>query len=112
MALKCWQIRCCPASLYRICKAYDEGKNCWEWPESTPCCKRADLSRCQTCDVYLRYKESLKKKKKEKITVCEECGVAFSYKTSKPKLCPACRTKKSNKKQLEKYYKKKKQENA
>lgn len=98
----CWQIRCCPASLYNICNAYLNSKNCWEWDKEKPCCKRMDLSRCKDCEVFKLYISTMQVD--EKTTICEECGISFSYKTSKPKRCSKCRKKLSNQKQLEKYY--------
>ncbi|MCK5683343.1 hypothetical protein KAJ27_04460 [bacterium] len=98
----CWQIRCCPASLYNICNAYLNKKNCWEWNKEKPCCKRMDLSRCKDCEVYKVFLAT--KENKEKTTICDECGVSFSYKTSRPKRCSKCRKKLSNQKQLAKYY--------
>lgn len=49
---RCIEVHGCPASHYLICKAYKEGKSCWEVP-GVPCCKRDNKDRCPDCSVYI-----------------------------------------------------------
>ena len=53
MANKCsdYGVKGCPASYYLKCRAYEDGKNCWEVPD-VPCCSKRTLADCGDCDVF------------------------------------------------------------
>jgi hypothetical protein len=53
MANKCsdYQVKGCPASYYLTCRAFVEGKNCWEVP-GVPCCAKSAHPECQDCQVF------------------------------------------------------------
>ena len=56
----CWEIKKCSAAQYLNCKAYEEGKHCWE--VSNPRSSRSLLLCLQMgCPVYAEYMEEIDK---------------------------------------------------
>ncbi len=49
---KCWEIRKCPAEIYKNCPAFKKREvNCWELDECS--CKLRALESCNICPIYL-----------------------------------------------------------